>query len=69
MGVLNFNPYFKQKGDNDHFYRTKHYCSEITEISFPEDILAAEYNASCDVRMYRYSMHARLVSLGLAKEQ
>ena len=50
VGVLNFNPYFRQKGDNDHFYITKHYCSEVTELSFPEDILAAEYDSSNDVR-------------------
>lgn len=49
VGVLNFNPYFRKKGGNDNFYLTKHYCSEITEISFPEDILAAEYEASNDV--------------------
>ncbi len=48
--MLNFNPYFVKQGDSDHFYKTKHLCSEITEISFPENILAAEYDVSNDVR-------------------
>ncbi len=49
VGVFNFNPFFKNKGINDYFYIAKHFCSEITEFTFPEDILAAEYDSSNDV--------------------
>lgn len=52
VGVLNFNPYFKKKGDHDRFYVAKTYCSEIIEINYPEDILSAEYETSNDVRYY-----------------
>ena len=39
VDALNFNPFFRNKGDNDHFYIAKHNCSEITEFSFPEETL------------------------------
>ncbi len=44
VGVFNFNPFFKNKGINDHFYIAKHFCSEITEFR----------HTGCGIRLFQW---------------
>lgn len=49
MGVLNFNPYFKQHNEDGSPFVSKTYASDIVNVLYPEDILASEIEKSSDV--------------------
>lgn len=49
VGVINFNPYFKQSESAALPFETKAFASDIVEVKYPENVLSSEIERANDV--------------------
>lgn len=56
VGVVNFNPSFKQPPSAEQPFESKAYASDIVEVKYPENVLSSEIEKASDVSTVYNSM-------------